>query len=111
MRQLHEIIEAQRVAKGLSVATIHRELGIAGIRVGYGTVAHWFTGERRPRDMQHLRELCRILGISIDQATGGDPMTPATGEEAVWLDSFRKMTDEQQKAALLFIQSMKARDG
>lgn len=111
MRPLHLIIDAQRETLGLSVADVHRAIQRVGVRVGYGTVAHWFTGERRPRDMKHLRALCKVLRISVDEATGGEPNVAATGEEAVWLESFRTMDDEQQKAALLFIQAMRQAKG
>lgn len=107
MRPLHQIIAAQRKTLGLKVADVHRRLQRAGVIVGYGTVAHWFTGERRPRNMQHLRALTKILKMSVDEATGGAPKTAATDEEAVWLESFRTMDDDQQKAALIFIQAIR----
>lgn len=54
-------------------------------------VGHWFNGERRPRKMEHLRGLCDVLGMTIDQAAGGSNEEARTDEEQAWLRAFREV--------------------
>lgn len=50
--------------------------------------------------MQHLRALCSVLDISLDQAVMGDPSEAKTAEEQAMLEFFRNSTDAGRQVLL-----------
>ena len=50
--------------------------------------------------MEHLRALCVVLDVSLDEAIGGSPSEAKTGEEQVMLDVFRASGDAGRQLLL-----------
>ena len=50
--------------------------------------------------MEHLRALCVVLDVSLDEAVRGAPAEAKTGEEQVMLDLFRASGDEGRQLLL-----------
>ena len=62
-------IKASRVAKNMTQAELADEMGVS-----FQSVSNWERGYSRP-DIAKLRELCRVLGISVDELLGGERET------------------------------------
>lgn len=94
MSRLSENINARRLELGLTYEQVWEALlkyeWPEGIKPPSGTVVgHWFNGRRRPRKMEHLKGLCDVLGMTLDQAAGGPSEEAQTDEEAALLQAFR----------------------
>lgn len=50
--------------------------------------------------MLHLKALCEVLDVSLDDAVRGVPTEARTAEEQVMLDTFRALGDEGRELLL-----------
>lgn len=94
MSRLSDNINARRQELGLTYEQVWDALfkyeWPEGVKPPSVTVVgHWFNGRRRPRKMEHLRGLCDVLGMTLDQAAGGPTEEAQTDEEAALLSAFR----------------------
>lgn len=102
MRRFHETINLRRIELKLTYEDVLAKLSELAWPPhvdppSLPTVGHWFNGTRRPRDMEHLKALCDVLQMSIDEAVRGEPAKTVTAEERVMLDIMRDLgTDEAQ---------------
>ena len=69
-------------------------------------VGHWFNGTRRPRNMQHLRGLCDVLDLTLDEAVKGSPQEAKTGTEQAMLEAMRRLGDEDAEMLLAMARRM-----
>jgi transcriptional regulator with XRE-family HTH domain len=112
MMRLHETLNARRIELGLTYEQVQERLdrypwpaGIAPPKLP--TVGHWFNGTRRPRNMQHLRGLCDVLDLSIDEAVKGAPNEAQTGVEQRMLDLLRSISDADGEMLLAMGERLK----
>lgn len=56
--------------------------------------------------MEHLRALCDVLDVSLDEAVLGAPLEPQTGAEQKMLDLMRNMSDENIEIMLALASKM-----
>ena len=98
MTRLNEMLNARRLLKGWTYEQVHERLerypwprGVSAPSLA--VVGHWFNGTRRPRSMDHLRGLCDILDMSLDEAVKGAPAEAQTGAEQRMLDAMRTLGD------------------
>jgi len=99
-------LTSRRVDLKLSVQDVTDALNRRGIDVAYSTVAAWFNGGRRPREMDHLKALCEELKTSISEMAGEDPAFAQNTFEAQLLEEARILAPMQQQAVLALIASM-----
>lgn len=112
MRQFHEIIDQRRRDLGLTVEDVFERLEHHSWPRGtkapaLATVGHWFNGTRkRPRDMNHVRAICKVLDIDIAEAFGEDSLKAETDVEQVMLKKLRKLSADDQEIAMTLIESL-----
>lgn len=56
--------------------------------------------------MEHLKALCDVLDLSIDEAVRGRPSEAVTGLEGAMLETLRALPPEQGQALLALASSM-----
>lgn len=56
--------------------------------------------------MQHLRGLCDVLGLTLDEAVKGKPEEAKTGTEQAMLEAMRKLPDLDTEMLLAMAQRM-----
>lgn len=105
MMRLDEMLNSRRLEKGWTYEQVHERLERYHWPVGVkppslAVVGHWFNGTRRPRKMDHLRGLCDVLDLSIDEAIKGTPGEAKTGLEQRMLDVLRGLSDVDQEMLL-----------
>ncbi len=108
MSALATNLDNRRRQLGLTLADVHADLSLKGVQVSPSTVGHWFTGERRPRQMEHLKALCEVLQTSISQMAGEDPEFAQDAFESVLLKEGRSLSVAQREAVLAMLHAMKA---
>lgn len=116
MKKLHEILNAGRIAKELTYEGLHERLAAYAWPSGtkapsLSVVGHWLNGTRRPRDMEHLRALCRVLDVTLDEAIKGAPAEAKTGEEQAMLDLFRSTGDRERELLLAMAAQFRLKSG
>lgn len=112
LRMLHRTLNERRKQIGLTYEDVHDRLQrwkwSDTVRApSLAVVGHWFNGTRRPRNMEHLRALCGVLDISIDEATGGQPHTAATAIEQALLAEARTLDDESIQLLIAMARRLK----
>lgn len=112
MMRLHQTLNARRMALGWTYEQVHERLERYPWPIGVkppslAVVGHWFNGTRRPRKMEHLRGLCDVLDVSLDEAVKGAPAEAKTGMEQAILDALREVPDESQELALAMLKQMR----
>lgn len=110
MKSFTTTINQRRRDLGLTQEEVHARLVARTWTTGveapsFSTVGNWFSGQRRPRHMEHLTALCEVLGLSVDEATRGED-APLTAVESALLQQARKLNDAQQQALLAIASSM-----
>ena len=105
MSQLSDNINARRLELGLTYEQVWEQLlsyqWPTGVKPpSLPVVGHWFNGGRRPRKMEHLRGLCDVLGLTLDQAAGGASDEAQTDEEQAILRAFRSVTEADREYLL-----------
>lgn len=113
---LSEQYDARRKALGWTLEDLHERLerypwptGVAAPSLS--TVGHWCNGTRRPRDMRYTRALCDVLGIDLDEATGGKPREPKTAFGQALLAVAEQLEPEDAEIVLLTAQHLLQRAG
>lgn len=61
--------------------------------------------------MHHMRALCDVLEINLDEATGGKPRQPRTAIEQAFMAELQAMTPEDAEMLLLQAKHMNRRAG
>jgi transcriptional regulator with XRE-family HTH domain len=114
MTRLHDILNASRNRLGLTYEQVHERLeaypwpeGVS--KPSLPVVGHWLNGTRRPRNMEHLKALCRVLEVSLDDAVQGRPAEVKTAEEQVMLDLFREAGNQGRELLLAMGKQMEGR--
>ena len=77
--------------KGIRQVDIAEHMGVS-----QGSVSNWIKGTNSI-DIENLAELCRFLGVSLDQIYGVSPLTPEvslSSEETELLSLYRSLTKE-----------------
>lgn len=102
MMRLDEILNARRIEQGLTYEQVHERLERypwppTAKAPSLAVVGHWFNGTRRPRKMEHLKALCDVLDVSLDEAVSGSPAQAVTAVEQVLLHEFRKLSPRAQE--------------
>ena len=111
MSETNVTLNNRRKALDLTYEAVHERLlkypWTGGLKPpSLAVVGHWFNGTRRPRNMQHLRGLCDVLGISIDEAVKGKPGEAKTGMEQAMLEAMRKLPDLDTEMLLAMAERM-----
>lgn len=57
--------------------------------------------------MEHLRGLCDVLDLSLDEAIKGAPAEAKTGMEQAVLDALRDVPDDSQELALAMLRKLR----
>ena len=107
MSALSDNLSKRRAELKLSVPDVTASLQRKGIEVAYSTVAAWFNGGRKPKDMEHLKALCAILDTSISEMAGEDPEFAQNAFEAKLLEETRGLDPVQREAIMAIIASMR----
>lgn len=112
MRQSHEILDARRRSLGLTYEDVHEKLEEYAHRHGIkvpaiATVGHWFNGTRRPRGMEHLKALCDVLGLSVDEVVGQRPIQAQTDLQQVILSGLNELDEEQQQLVAAMVAGLR----
>lgn len=113
--RLHETLTARRLEKGWTYEQVHERLErypwSPGVKPpSLPVVGHWFNGTRRPRKMEHLRGLCDVLDLSLDEAIKGAPAEAKTGMEQAMLDALRDVPDDSQELALAMLRKLRRKE-
>lgn len=110
--RLHDILRARAVELGLTNEQVLERLeryswpdGIKPPKLA--TVGHWLNGTRRPRKMEHLRAMCEVLDLSLDDAVKGSPKEAKTATQQLMLESMESMSDAD--AEILLAMAMRMR--
>jgi transcriptional regulator with XRE-family HTH domain len=109
MRQFHEIIDERRRDLDLTVEQVQERLEKRLLAKGKkspapSTVGHWFNGTRkRPRNMEHLRELCEVLDLQVGEAFGDKPLEAKTELEQAILKKARPLSPTDQELVIAFM--------
>lgn len=111
MNSFQQNINAQRLALGLTYEDVFARMSdrkySAGVKApSLSAVGNWFNGQRRPRNMEHLRALCDVLQISFEDAAGDDDIAPVTTTEAELLKAVRNLSDTKAQALLAIAHAM-----
>lgn len=111
MSETPAILNSRRKLLGLTYEAVYERLlkypWTGGTTApSLAVVGHWFNGTRRPRNMQHLRGLCDVLGITIDEAIKGKPREAKTGMEQAMLEAMRGMQDVDAEMLLAMAKRM-----
>ena len=106
MSQLSTNINARRQELGLTYEQVWEALlkypWPDGIKPpSLAVVGHWFNGGRRPREMAHLKGLCEVLGMTLDEAARGPSDEARTDEEQAWLRLFRELKSGEDREYLI----------
>lgn len=114
MNHLHSNINAKRRELGLTYEQVHERMSQYPWPVGVkspslAVIGHWFNGTRRPRKMEHLRGLCDVLEMTVDEAVKGAPNEAATGIEQAILAAVRDMDDVDAEMILALAQRARKR--
>jgi len=112
MRPFHEVIDERRRQLGYTYEAVcgllERYPWSKGVKApSLPTVGHWSNGIRRPRHMEHLRGLCEVLQLTIDEAAPGGQVSAITDTEAALLRIVRTLSDEQAQALLAVAHTMR----
>lgn len=111
MTQLSDNLTVQRERLGLTVPQVHAALSRAGHTVAFSTVAGWFNGSRKVRDMEHLKALCAVLETDMNTLTGSS-IALVEGKIPVQVQrELEGMTPEAQELVLALIRNMKGNKG
>lgn len=89
-RTIGENIKKLCALKGIRQVDISEHLGVS-----QGSVSNWIKGTNSI-DIENLAELCRYLGVSLDQIYGVAPIKPEvslSADETELLGLFRSMND------------------
>lgn len=110
MATFNDNINARRLALGLTYEDVHARMSDRRYSDGVkppslSAVGNWFNGQRRPRNMEHLRALCDVLQMSFEDAAGDD-LSPVTATEAEMMKAMRKLSDAQAQALLAIASTM-----
>ena len=113
MMRLDEILNARRTQLGWTYEEVHARLESYAWPPGVQppslpVVGHWFNGRRRPRKMEHLRALCDVLDLSLDEAIGGTA-EPATAVEQQMLQAMRELDPAAVELLLAMAAKLKGR--
>ena len=116
MSQLSSNLNSRRLALNLTYEQVWDQLQAypwsEGIKPpSLAVVGHWFNGERKPREMEHLQGLCKVLGVTIDQAASGAPAEALTATEQAVLETMRRLTPESAEFLLATALHMAGKDG
>lgn len=107
MRPLHETLNARRKLRGLTYEQVHEALSHKRWHKAQApslpTVGHWFNGTRKPRHMEHLRALCDVLDLSLDEVYGMKAGEAKTETEMALLSAAREADDEDVQLALAIL--------
>ena len=109
--RLHDTLNARRKMRGLTYEEVHEKLlaypWSHGVKPpSLAVVGHWFNGTRRPRYMEHLRALCEVLDLTLDEAVKGAPAEAKTGVEQAMLEALRSMSAAKAEALLAVAKGM-----
>lgn len=107
MSTLSDNLNRRRLELKLSVPEVTAALQRLGTEVAYSTVAAWFNGGRKPREMEHLKALCVVLETTISEMAGEDPEFAQNAFEATLLEESRSLAPSQREAVLAIIASMR----
>ena len=92
-----ENIKKIAALKGIRQVEIAEHMGVS-----QGSVSNWIKGTNSI-DIENLAELCRFLGVSLDQIYGVAPITPEvtlSGEETELVSLFRMLNAEGRSLSM-----------
>lgn len=103
MTMLHSTLNARRKALGMTYDAVHAALELYRWPEGvtcpaWSTVGRWLNGTRTPRNVEHLRALCAVLGLSLADLFR-DVADPGHGRdfEHAFVRLLRDLSDEQAR--------------
>lgn len=106
MRESYKIMRwFERVDKalkerGVSKAAVGRELGLTG-----SAVTHKLLGNR-PTNIDELKVIARLAGMSVAEAVGDDAVVIELRDEMDLIELYRLLTPEQRKMILGLAQQL-----
>lgn len=111
MRSFAKTINARRNKLVLTYEQVYERLQAIDWPVGtkppsLPSVGHWFNGTRRPRNMEHLKGLCRVLEMSLDEAMGESSLEAITDVEQLMLKKLRKLNPASAELLLALAEKM-----
>ena len=92
-----ENIKKISALKGIRQVDIAEHMGVS-----QGSVSNWIKGTNSI-DIENLAELCRFLGVSLDQIYGVTPITPEvtlSSEETELVSLFRMLNAEGRNLSM-----------
>jgi transcriptional regulator with XRE-family HTH domain len=87
----YERVAAGLDAKGVSKAAVGRELGMTG-----AAITHKLQGQR-PTNIDELKVMCRLAGLSVSEALGDEAVVIELRDEIDLVELYRLLTPEQRK--------------
>lgn len=111
MSQLSSNLTARRKELGLTVEDVQAAINRMGFPVAYSTVAGWFNGSRKVRNMDHLVALCTALQSDLNSMVKGE-MEVAEGKiQTAVVRAMQDLDEAQQEMLLALAKSMKPSRG
>lgn len=115
LKPLHQTLRGRLALSGKTYKDVHAALELRPYSIGVlppslAVVGHWLNGTRRPRNMEHLRALCDVVGVSLDEATGGMPQEAVTAVEQRLLQLTRQLDDLDAEMLLGIAERMSQRE-
>ena len=99
MRWFERIDKALK-ERGVSKAAVGRELGLTG-----SAVTHKLLGNR-PTNIDELKVMARLAGMSVAEAVGDDAVVIELRDEMDLIELYRLLTPEQRKMLLGLAQQL-----
>lgn len=101
MRWFERVAEGLK-AEGISKAAVGRELGLTG-----AAITHKLQGDR-PTNIDELKVMARLAGMSVAEAVGEDALVIELRDEMDLVEFYRLLTPEQRKMLLGLAQQLAA---
>lgn len=97
-------IDKLRMDRGWTLNRLATEIGVADT-----TVYSWFNEQNYQPSRKTIEEVCEVFGITLAEFYSEIDFDKVTAKEAVLLEAFRAVPDEQKEQVIEIVKSFKKR--
>lgn len=95
-------IDELRIKRGWSLSKLATEIGVSDT-----TVYSWFNEQNYEPSRRTIESVCEAFEISLAEFYAGIELSDVRGQEAVLLEAFRSVPDEQKEQVITIVKSFK----
>lgn len=99
-----ERIDKLRIKRGWTLSRLATEIGVSDT-----TVYSWFNEQNFNPSRKTIEEICEVFGITLSEFYADIDFDTVRGKEAVLLEAFRNVPDEQKEQVIEIVKSFKKR--